>query len=191
MAEEEAAKPKGNWFKKNKKFVIVGGVAALLLVLYLFMHKSSANASAANQQTVAANGGIDPGTGYLYGSPADLAAMGGAGAYSSVPGPAGAQGPAGPAGPQGKQGPAGPPGKTPGGKPKPRPIDHGPGNHRPPAPKPVRGHETYTVKPGDTLFSIAHREKVTGGWQQLYRANRNVVGNNPNMVHPGMTLHIP
>lgn len=105
MAENEppeggTAKKKDTFFKKNKTYLMIAGGMVVLLLLYLVMKKSSGS-SAANTSaaTTAANGAIDPSTGYLYGSAADLAAQNGAsGATSGVPGPAGATGATGPAG---------------------------------------------------------------------------------------------
>jgi resuscitation-promoting factor RpfA len=49
----------------------------------------------------------------------------------------------------------------------------------------------YVVKAGDTLSAIAARHDVRGGWRALYRANRTLVGSNPNLIRPGQHLHIP
>ncbi len=48
---------------------------------------------------------------------------------------------------------------------------------------------TYAVKSGDNLSVIAARYGLT--WQQLYHANRGRVGDNPNLIHPGLKLKIP
>ncbi len=50
---------------------------------------------------------------------------------------------------------------------------------------------TWTVRPGDTLSSIAAALGVRGGWQALYTANRAVVGADPNVIRPGITLTVP
>ncbi len=49
---------------------------------------------------------------------------------------------------------------------------------------------TYSVVAGDTLSEIAAQHSLTGGWQQLYEANRNVVGDNPSVIRPGIKLTI-
>lgn len=52
------------------------------------------------------------------------------------------------------------------------------------------GPVTYSVISGDTLHKIAQGHSVTGGWQKLYQENRQVVGDNPNLIHPGLKLTI-
>src|SRR5690606_16249820 len=49
----------------------------------------------------------------------------------------------------------------------------------------------YTVQRGDSLFAVAMKYKVPGGWKALYDANKSVVGSNPDMIKPGMILIIP
>ncbi|MFF4008811.1 transglycosylase family protein [Streptomyces sp. NPDC001717] len=49
----------------------------------------------------------------------------------------------------------------------------------------------YTVRAGDTLYGIARRYRVAGGWQALYAANRAVVGARPEVIGIGMLLVIP
>jgi len=49
---------------------------------------------------------------------------------------------------------------------------------------------TYTVQPGDTLGGIASKyDGVT--WQQIYAANKAVIGSDPDLIQPGMVLVIP
>jgi nucleoid-associated protein YgaU len=50
---------------------------------------------------------------------------------------------------------------------------------------------TIVVKPGDTLSSLATAHQVPGGWQQLYQANRDQLGGNPNSLHAGQRLSLP
>lgn len=47
---------------------------------------------------------------------------------------------------------------------------------------------TYSVVVGDTLSEIAADHSVSGGWKQLYEANRAVVGDNPSVIRPGTKL---
>jgi LysM repeat protein len=51
---------------------------------------------------------------------------------------------------------------------------------------------TYTVREGDTLWSISQRFYGTPWkWEQIWDASRSVIGDNPNEIQPGMTLSIP
>ena len=50
----------------------------------------------------------------------------------------------------------------------------------------------YTVKAGDTLSDIAQSEMGDAKrWPELYAANKDAVGDNPDMIHPGLELKIP
>ncbi|MDR1030016.1 MAG: LysM peptidoglycan-binding domain-containing protein [Treponema sp.] len=52
----------------------------------------------------------------------------------------------------------------------------------------------YTVKPGDTYWSIANRlYGDSHQWKYVYEANKNKVSHldNPNLILPGMILEIP
>ncbi|MFE7759611.1 peptidoglycan DD-metalloendopeptidase family protein [Streptomyces sp. NPDC057429] len=48
--------------------------------------------------------------------------------------------------------------------------------------------KTYSVVPGDYLSKIAADQKLKGGWEKLYKDNREVVGDNPSLIFPGMKL---
>ncbi|MFF6909454.1 transglycosylase SLT domain-containing protein [Streptomyces sp. NPDC012389] len=48
----------------------------------------------------------------------------------------------------------------------------------------------HSVVSGETLSKIAREHSVSGGWKELYEGNRKVVGENPNLIHPGITLTI-
>ncbi|MFJ7067595.1 peptidoglycan DD-metalloendopeptidase family protein [Streptomyces sp. NPDC101115] len=56
-----------------------------------------------------------------------------------------------------------------------------------PAKAPAKA-KTYTVVRGDYLSKIATEHHLAGGWQKLYRDNRQVVGENPSLILPGMKL---
>ncbi|MFG3109553.1 M23 family metallopeptidase [Streptomyces tendae] len=49
---------------------------------------------------------------------------------------------------------------------------------------------TYTVKSGDYLSKIADEQHVDGGWKKLYADNREAVGSDPSLIHPGLELSI-
>jgi murein DD-endopeptidase MepM/ murein hydrolase activator NlpD len=50
--------------------------------------------------------------------------------------------------------------------------------------------KTYSVKVGDWLAKIAERQHVSGGWQKLYSDNRQAIGGDPSLIHPGLKLTI-
>ncbi|MFJ8822256.1 transglycosylase family protein [Streptomyces sp. NPDC102467] len=49
----------------------------------------------------------------------------------------------------------------------------------------------HVVRRGETLASIARRFKVKGGWQALYKADRQMIGPNPDRLNAGTMLLIP
>ncbi|MBV2355299.1 LysM peptidoglycan-binding domain-containing M23 family metallopeptidase [Streptomyces sp. J2-1] len=55
-------------------------------------------------------------------------------------------------------------------------------DHRP------QGTRTYTVRSGDWLAKIAEEHAVDGGWQRIYDDNRQAVGGDPSLIHPGLKL---
>ncbi|MEU3663277.1 peptidoglycan DD-metalloendopeptidase family protein [Streptomyces sp. NPDC032940] len=62
------------------------------------------------------------------------------------------------------------------------------GAHKP-ADKASASH-TYVVKSGDYLSKIADEQHVDGGWKKLYADNREAVGSDPSLIHPGLKLSI-
>ncbi|MEV6751219.1 transglycosylase family protein [Streptomyces sp. NPDC051214] len=48
--------------------------------------------------------------------------------------------------------------------------------------------QMYTVVRGDTLSGIADERRVSGGWRQLYEANRATIGADPDLITPGQRL---
>lgn len=61
-----------------------------------------------------------------------------------------------------------------------------------PTPSPEAVPATYTVRKGDSLSKIAR--DVLGDmnrWREIYDLNKGVIGSNPNLIHPGMTLKMP
>jgi LysM repeat protein len=51
------------------------------------------------------------------------------------------------------------------------------------------GGDTYTVKSGDSLSAIGKRHGVA--WRDIHEANRDVIGDNPDLIKPGQKLRIP
>lgn len=56
--------------------------------------------------------------------------------------------------------------------------------------------ETYVVRPGDSLWSIARAHPgVTGSverrWRAIWLANRDLVGDDPDLILPGQALRLP
>jgi LysM repeat protein len=49
--------------------------------------------------------------------------------------------------------------------------------------------KTYTVKPGDSLSTIAERVGVDAGWQRLWAANLQI--SDPDLIQVGQKLHLP
>ena len=47
----------------------------------------------------------------------------------------------------------------------------------------------YVVKPGDSLSKIASKYGIS--WRDLYNANKNVIGSNPNLIYAGQTYNVP
>src|ERR1700755_852722 len=54
---------------------------------------------------------------------------------------------------------------------------------------PDAAETTYTVQAGDNLSKIGAHHKVS--WHAIYEANKELIGDNPDMIHPGQELKIP
>jgi hypothetical protein len=70
------------YFKKHKAAILAVGAGILIAAYFLLRNKGGTAAAATPAATTA---GIDPATGYQYGSPADLAALGASGSQASTP----------------------------------------------------------------------------------------------------------
>jgi resuscitation-promoting factor RpfA len=95
--------------------------------------------------------------------------------------------------------PTSPTGRTDPARPAPHP------HHRPPADPGHPGDHTVplpptiVVRPGDSLWRLAADRlgsratpaRVAAAWPRWYAANRRVIGADPNLIHPGVTLHAP
>ena len=55
---------------------------------------------------------------------------------------------------------------------------------------PAPGSAYWTVQPGDSLSSIAQQTHADGGWHALYHLNQDLIGSNPDMIHPGQHLRL-
>lgn len=61
-----------------------------------------------------------------------------------------------------------------------------------PGPGGGSGGTAYTVKKGDNLWTLAKRFYGSGAdYTKIYEANRDTIGNNPNLIYPGQTFTIP
>ncbi|PWJ03372.1 peptigoglycan-binding protein LysM [Streptomyces sp. NWU49] len=48
----------------------------------------------------------------------------------------------------------------------------------------------YTVRSGDSLWSIADSLELEGGWRALYAKNEQAIGADPNLIVPGQELEV-
>ena len=118
---------------------------------------------------------------------------------TASPGSIGSVGSIGPTGPATSIGPTGPA------------TGMGPAGTRPPSRRlaaplppwlgggPSNPRVGYTVEPGDTLWDIAATHlrppqrssaRINRYWRQIYRANRPVIGADPDLIHPGTPLGV-
>ncbi|MBO8196409.1 transglycosylase family protein [Streptomyces oryzae] len=52
------------------------------------------------------------------------------------------------------------------------------------------GKHRVTVRPGDSLSGIAAEHDVAGGWSELYERNRAAIGDDPDLLRPGLHLKL-
>ncbi|MFK0229966.1 peptidoglycan DD-metalloendopeptidase family protein [Streptomyces sp. NPDC090303] len=76
------------------------------------------------------------------------------------------------------------------------PVPETPPRPEPPRPSPStgQGSTTYRVVSGDTLYGIAKArtgDASRDNWRSLYDANRRVIGEDPDVIRPGLALHVP
>ncbi|GAA3484103.1 transglycosylase family protein [Streptomyces yanii] len=55
--------------------------------------------------------------------------------------------------------------------------------------KVAKGDGEYKVKSGDSLSKIAAQHEVKGGWQQLFKLNKDIV-EDADLIYPGQQLHL-
>ena len=61
-----------------------------------------------------------------------------------------------------------------------------------PAPAAAPTGDTYTVVSGDSLSKIAtHHYGDAAKWHQIYEANKDLIGSNPNLIQVGQVLTLP
>ncbi len=60
------------------------------------------------------------------------------------------------------------------------------------------GKRTHVVRPGESLWSIAEEvlqtdepARIARYWPRIHRANRSVIGADPNVLLPGQVLELP
>jgi len=52
--------------------------------------------------------------------------------------------------------------------------------------------KTYTIKGGDTLSDIAQEQLGDANrWNEIYAMNKDVIGDDPDLIHPGTKLKLP
>ena len=173
-AGEEKVGKKSKLLTGKNKWYVVGALGLVAVLVFFFVSRSKSNAGG----TTATTGGtsLDPATQAALQSALQAQAGSGyaGGGATGATGPAGSTGPPGPRGKRGKRGPQGKPG------PRPKPPPHQRGGHT----------RMITVRPTDTLSTLASRYNVKGGWHQLYSMNRSVIGSNPNIIHSGQRLKV-
>jgi nucleoid-associated protein YgaU len=49
---------------------------------------------------------------------------------------------------------------------------------------------SYTVRTGDSLWTIADALDLEGGWSALYADNKETVGADPDLILPGQSLSV-
>lgn len=67
---------------------------------------------------------------------------------------------------------------------------------RPGTPAAAPTADAYVVRSGDSLWSIARAHPAPAGdvetrWRAIWRHNRDVVGDDPDLIHPGQALRLP
>ena len=52
--------------------------------------------------------------------------------------------------------------------------------------------KSYTIKSGDNLSDIAQEQLGDANrWKEIYELNKDVIGDNPDLIHPGKKLKLP
>jgi nucleoid-associated protein YgaU len=57
---------------------------------------------------------------------------------------------------------------------------------------PEKAEKSYTIKSGDNLSDIAQEQLGDANrWKEIYELNKDVIGDNPDLIHPGKKLKLP
>ena len=60
------------------------------------------------------------------------------------------------------------------------------------APDEIKAEKSYTVKGGDNLSDIAQEQLGDANrWKEIYKLNKDLIGDNPDLIQPGMKLKLP
>ncbi len=58
--------------------------------------------------------------------------------------------------------------------------------------KSEKSEKSYTIKDGDNLSDIAQEQLGDANrWKEIYELNKDVIGDDPDMIHPGKKLKLP
>ena len=85
------------------------------------------------------------------------------------------------------------------GPPAPVAMPRVPALPQPPSITPAHTPTAYVVQDGDCLWRIAARQLMPGAsnaaidaaWRAIYALNKTAIGDNPSLIHPGLTLALP
>ena len=56
----------------------------------------------------------------------------------------------------------------------------------------IKHAATYTIKSGDNLSDIAQEQLGDANrWKEIYQLNKDAIGDDPDLIHPGKTLKLP
>ncbi len=57
---------------------------------------------------------------------------------------------------------------------------------------PEKAEQSYTIKDGDNRSDLAQEQLGDANrWKEIYELNKDVIGDNPDMIHPGQKLTLP
>jgi LysM repeat protein len=179
-AEANSKVPKKGMLTGKNKWYVIGGLGIIAVLVFVFVKKSNSAASASGSSGSGTDtSSLDPATAAALQSALQAQGQNALDTSQDV-------GPQGPAGPTGATGTTGATGAT--------------GAAGAKGATGAKGASTvfYTVKPGDTLTSIAQRLHTQYHWTgtiaqnaaNIANNNRGIIGNSTT-IHPGQRLVIP